>query len=370
MIVIYKILSWILNLIPRSSDILVFSSFPDYTDNAYAFYEYIRDNRLESYKCIWIYSDKASKERYIGVRGYYKFSIGALWYFMRARYVFCTHGLYGFLSVRQKNKIVNLWHGMPLKTIGCLDAMNKGMNPTKADYLIATSPLFREIMSKAFNNLPEERIFITGQPRNDLLFKSTDFFQTKGIKREGYSTIGIWLPTYKQSNIGDIRQDGVFNDNGIAFLSMDDMAELDAYLRSISSLLIVKLHPMDALQNLEFKGFSNILVLKQKDFNSQLYPLLGATDFLLTDYSSVWVDYCILRKPIGFVMCDMDEYRKSRGFTIDDLAEKLPGRCIDSLEKLKCFILHHEYEEMPYLGMYNVYFDNRSSERLMNALGL
>ena len=57
------------------------------------------------------------------------------------------------LELHQDNKIVNMWHGMPLKTIGSLDPSSGGHNPTTADYLVATSPFFQDIMAKAFNNM-------------------------------------------------------------------------------------------------------------------------------------------------------------------------------------------------------------------------
>ena len=229
---------------------MVFSSFPDYTDNAYALYRYLNEEHKERYKCIWLYSDKESLKHHPQVKGYYKYSIQAFYCFARAKYVFCTHGIYDFLKMRRRDKIVNLWHGMPLKTIGCMDPTTGGTNPAKAHYLIATSPFFKEIMHKSFENVDIDNVLLTGQPRNDLMFHPTPFFENRGIDRTAYRSIGIWLPTYRRSIIGDIRQDGHFNDSGISFLSMDDLARLNTHLQATSSLLIVKLHPMDALQQM------------------------------------------------------------------------------------------------------------------------
>ncbi len=38
-----------------------------------------------------------------------------------------------------------------------------------------------------------------------------------GISVSDYDKIGIWLPTYRQSIIGDIRVDGLYNEGGISF---------------------------------------------------------------------------------------------------------------------------------------------------------
>ena len=362
--------SLISRLIPRSKKILVFTSFPDYTDNAYAMYKYLTWKREGKYRCIWLYSDRDSAKRFPHVEGYYKYSAKAFYYYARARYVFCTHGIYDFLKFRRRGKIVNLWHGMPLKTIGCMDPTTGGTNPSKADYLISTSSLFREIMYRSFEDVPIENVLLTGQPRNDLMFQETDFFRNRGIDRHSYRSIGIWLPTYRRSIIGDIRKDGVFNGDGISFLTMDGLRRLNEHLHENSSLLIIKLHPMDALQEINFSSFSNLIIIKPQEFTEQLYPLLGACDYLLTDYSSVWVDYSILKRPIGFVMNDFDEYSSSRGFTIENLGEKLPGVIIDTYDKLIRFISSPSEFNDEHLLLYNLHCDGNASQRIAGKLGL
>ena len=362
--------SLISRLIPRSRDILAFTSFPDCSDNAYAQYRYITDNRPGKYRCVWIYTDKESVTQHPDIKGFYKYSIRAFYYFARARYVFGTHGIYDFLKFQRRGKIVNLWHGMPLKTIGCMDPTTGGTNPAKADYLIATSPFFKEIMHKSFEDVDIDNVLLTGQPRNDLMFLPTPFFGNRGIDRTAYRSIGIWLPTYRQSIIGDIRKDGIFNDNGISFLSLDDLIRLNTHLQEISSLLIVKLHPMDALQLKDFSSFSNLLIIKPSEFREQLYPLLGASDYLLTDYSSVWIDYCILKRPIGYVMNDIQEYRNSRGLTIENLDQALPGPIIDTYEKLVEFISNPPAFDSSNLAMFSTYCDNNASERIAKHLKL
>lgn len=366
----HYILSILLNLIPKSKRIFVFASFPDYTDNSYAMYWYLKSKYGNKCKCVWIFSEKESLSRYKDVIAYKKYSLQSFYYFARARNVFFTHGLYSFIKLRSKEKIVNMWHGMPLKVIGLMDTNHGGNDPTKADFLIATSPFFQGLMHKSFKDIEIDHVLVTGQPRNDLLFEKSDFFTKRDIDTKKYSSIGVWLPTYRCSIIGDIRKDGVFNEEGISFLSMEELSRLDNFLHSKSALLIIKLHPMDALQNMNFGEFSNIMVIKPKDFDEQLYPLLGASDYLLTDYSSVWIDYCILKRPIGFVMNDIEEYKSSRGLTIENLDEKLPGTIIDTYEKLTEFITDLPEFDDKYLTLYNTYCDNRAAERLAQRLGI
>lgn len=58
------IASLISRLIPRSKDILVFSIFPDHTDNAYAMYKYLTWKRKGKYRCIWLHSDRETAKKF------------------------------------------------------------------------------------------------------------------------------------------------------------------------------------------------------------------------------------------------------------------------------------------------------------------
>ena len=368
--ILHAIISILSNLIPRSKRIFVFSSFPDFSDNSYAMYKYIEGKYGKKCKCVWIFENPETLKKFPHVKACKKYSLLSFYYFARARNVFFTHGLYNFVKLRSNDKIVNLWHGMPLKVIGLMDLNGGGTDPTRADYLIATSPFFREIMSKSFNGIDTAHTLLTGQPRNDLLFQETTFFATRNIDTGKYRSTGIWLPTYRRSIVGDIRHDGIYNSNGISFLGIEELTQLDNHLRIGGDLLIIKLHPMDALQKVDFGSFTNIIVIKQHEFTEQLYPLLGACDYLLTDYSSVWIDYSILKRPIGFVMNDIDEYKKSRGLTIENIEEKLPGTIIDNCDKLTAFISSPPPFNATNLALYNTYCDNGSSQRLAEVLGI
>ena len=104
------------------------------------------------------------------------------------------------------------------------------------------------------------------------------------------------------------------------------------------------------------------------EFNCQLYPFLGSCDYLLTDYSSVFIDFDITGKPIGFVMDDIDEYRNTRGLYFDDLESVLPGPVIRDYDSLKRFI-NNPVRQSSSVSL-NSFCDNRSSERILNFLGL
>lgn len=370
-----NILSFVGNRIP-TCNLIVFCSFPDYSDNAWAFFRYLCENKIEKkYKLVWLSVDKTKlnhlkaklKEDGYQAEVYYRFTVKGIWSFLRCRYVITTHGLFDFIKLHQhKDKNICLWHGMPLKLLGA--SHNDGVPcSSNFDYTIATSVTYQKIMAEAFA-CSVDKVLITGQPRNDLLFEQTDWFEKNNIDKSKYKRVGIWMPTYRKSIIGEIRLDGDYCDRCISFLDEQKLILFDSFLGLINTLILIKIHPMDALQNYDFDDFNNLIFIKPKDLNSQLYPLLGNCDFLLTDYSSVYVDFQILRKPIGFVMNDIESYKGSRGLYFDDLDKSLPGPLISNYEELCNFV------ETPVVKdcdiQYNMFFDNKSSERIANHLNI
>lgn len=56
-----------------------------------------------------------------------------------------------------------------------------------------------------------------------------------------------------------------------------------------------------------------------------LYEFLPATDFLMTDFSSIFFDYLHLDKPVIFITNCLDQYQQTRGFLLGPYGEVVPG---------------------------------------------
>lgn len=371
--IIFKIFNKLEKSLPKNKTIL-FHSFPDYSDNSYALFKYMMENSVDEKELVWLYNEDNMEKKILNefgkkIKCYKKNSLFGIWKFFRSKKVFCTHGIFSFIKTEDKK--INLWHGMPLKNIGLLDKESKGK--TTCDYTISTSEIFKIKMKESFG-IAEKNVLLTGQPRNDLLFEKSNFYEKKKIKRKNYNKIIMYLPTYRKSIIGDTREDGLYEEEKIGIIKLKELKKLNDNLIKNNNLMIIKLHPMDFLQTLQLEKFSNIIILKTKDLseiNEQLYPLLGTTDLLITDYSSVWVDYEILNKPIYFAMDDYEEYKLNRGFTIENLQDILPGEIIENFN-----ILLKELDKIPDKiqketgEIFNKYKDNKSSERILKELGI
>lgn len=184
-------------------------------------------------------------------------------------------------------------------------------------------------------------MFITGYPRNDLLFETHDALSKLGVDKSKYGKIILWMPTYRKATQGHEGIDGNEKSFVASNLTNTQAVALNTILLAKNILMIVKTHPMEysSLKNLE--GYSNIFCISSQqlqDKGVQLYELLTESDTLLSDYSSLVVDYLLLDKPIVMVLSDKKEYQESRGFVFSPIEEYFPGPVITNLKDLLAYI--------------------------------
>ena len=96
---------------------------------------------------------------------------------------------------------------------------------------------------------------------------------------------------------------------------------------------------------------------------------------MITDYSSVYVDYLLLNRPILFFTYDYEYYEKENRGLQYDLKKMAPGPLIYSgkelIESIKNIsIIEKEYEHKRNLlnKEFNKYQDGKSTERLLKFL--
>ena len=247
-----------------------------------------------------------------------KNSLMGWWWFCRARYVFFTHRC--FMNHFPPNLVsVNVWHGMPIKKIGW---MLEGDECITSDYVIATSPFWAEIMDRAMR--PKQQTLDCGLPRNDRLFSDRAQVLEK-IEMSPNQRLIAWLPTYRKSVRGKIREDGTVSGNVFEMPDIDPFA-LNDFLAIRDTVLFVKPHPMAEFDR--SRTWSHLKIVDNDWLHERklsLYEFLGATDALISDISSVVIDYLLIDKPIIHAFPDIDAYRDSRGFSMEPITEYFMG---------------------------------------------
>lgn len=362
-------------IVPKDQKRILFYSYVDYSDNCRSLYERLKlSDNYDGYRITWIVKEPSRfyNDNYATEFVKHK-SLKSCIRFLRSKYIFRTHSLFGGIYSKNKQVMCLAWHGMPLKRIGVLNGERVKQN--NYDFLNVTSPFFQKIMADSMNSKLERNI-ITGLPRNDDLFSSNEIL--KVLDLSSFSKVVIWMPTFRNSFSGVCN--GIETTTGVPlFEKIQDFEVFNEMLSQFGIVLILKLHPWasNILENsLEF---SHIRLIKDSEIPSQftLYNLVGASDALLTDYSSIYIDYLLIDKPIGFVFDDMEEYKSGRGFNFDPVEEYLPGENITNIDQLFEFLDKVATDEDSYQGdrekvckLFHTYRDGKSSERFLRAVGL
>lgn len=329
--IIYQLISL---LMPKFKNKIIFISYPDASDNSWHLYRYIVNN-LSDYNLIWLCSNGTQvKQRILDVnkselnnkvRVYNKFSLYGILHFFTAAYVFHTHGTYFFVKKSKRVKVINLWHGMPIKAIGYLDGKNK-YEVAYGDYLLSTSDYFSPFMAEAFG-IQKENVLPFGLPRNDVLMISNkelndQVYQILNVPRS--NKIIFWLPTFRTSIIGDVRCDSTSQ----SFLDDWDEIFFDL-LNKIADekkvTLIIKIHPMDKLNNETLISRDNIRIIKSQEWQKlgiDLYDALSCSSGLISDVSSVLLDYICSDKIIGITKSNKHQYTRTTLFGLDGLSKE------------------------------------------------
>lgn len=318
-------------LLPSKNNMITFMSSPDASDNSWHLYKYLTRD-LSGAVFVWLVKDQSIEEKIISecsgsgnrVIVLRTRSFLGLISFVRSKINFNTHGTYFFVGSagRCAPTIVNLWHGMPIKNIGAMDGKEK-KQICYSDYVLATSEFYKEIMARSFD-VALNRSLVFGLPRNDVLIGpkicAIEPLLKLGIPK-GEKFI-FWLPTYRVSDLGDVRRDAISN-SFLDELCPGFIEELEKLAKAFRFSVIIKLHPMDSLNNsaplMELEKIKFFTSNQWKASGLDLYEILSLSDGLISDVSSVIIDYLGTGKGIGVLKGSFDKYTRSTAFDLSEL---------------------------------------------------
>lgn len=247
---------------------------------------------------------------------------------------FTSAGLPVYGTGLKKNRlIINLWHGVPLKKIALLDPnlkksariYFKKIFSENYSCIVTTSKTLVPVMADSFH-VSRERIKVWGQPRNDRIFGKSS---PEDILGNIYGT----LPEYRKA----VLYAPTFRDYGKTWLfpfEDFDAVKLEKFLEEEKMLLFLRTH-------IKEEGNVKPYLSERVRYlgNAQAEDITGVLnifDLLVTDYSSIYIDYLLTGKPMVFLPYDKEEYLNGRGmnFNYDDVT---PGPKPETMnEFLQC----------------------------------
>ena len=318
----------ILGLFVRKRDKIVFTSYGGrkFDDSPYVLYkELCNRQEFDDFDMIWAFVDpdkvdipRGRKIKIDTPRFFYELLSARIW--------ISNTGIDRDIGLSKKNVIsVETWHGCPLKKICGEENENSTQNKRlskKTDHSTircAQSQYDLEIFSRVFN-ADKETFILSDLPRNDELCGVTEE-QVQALKEK----IGIpkdkkvllYMPTYREYCI---------DKNYNTYLAPPmDLEKWKARLQDEYVLLIRAHYAVNNALNIKNDGFV---------YDVSSYPLINelyiVSDILISDYSSAYVDFSVLKRPMLCFAYDYDVYNEKRGLYLN-LYDVLPC-AIDATE--------------------------------------
>lgn len=344
-------------LFPINDSLIMMESEGDLSDNAYALYDYMRANGyLERYHVVWLVDDvdSAREKNYYNTEFVVKYpqkvDLRRAKYLATCRWYIYDHcNLMSSLKSRQSQMLVYLSHGWGYKAAkGC----SRKKDVSRCNYITATGPVSAKGLADYWEET-EEKLLITGYPRIDYFYKKEpDVAEAINQKWHfcKYSKVILWMPTFRVSNNKAISEEYIKNQTGLPiFDTFDDLKDFADFLKLNDVLLVLKLHHLQAELPVFSKEFDNIIVIRDEEIKSlglQLYQIIPLSDALISDYSSISIDYLALNKPIVFTLDDYEQYNSSRGLFPQNAIDYMPGYHVYNIDELKKAFLKYAAEKI------------------------
>lgn len=301
-----------LGLLPKKYIIL--ESEPDYCDNTFSLYNYIKNNKLDTrYKLIWIVDNKRKVNNSIKtfVKGSSFISkLQYIYYNIRSPLIiYCNKRIPKFYNGQ---KTFFLSHGSAVKNV-----TGKYDMPPDLDYCLVQSKYLEQPLKLAISLTDHTKLVTLGFPRNDDLLLENSF-DKKDLFNVDFDKMVVWYPTFRQHK--NVKTRNVSSITLPIIYSKEEAKKISEYAKQHNILIVLKPHFIQDTSYIEDLNLSNIIIINDdflKEKNIRSYQLLNLSDALITDYSSVYYDYLLTDKPIGLTWDDYNEYSQNELFAVD-----------------------------------------------------
>lgn len=362
---------------PIQKDKIVFVNYKGkgYGDNPKYIAEEIQRQRLP-WKMIWLVRgnvagipDCIKKVNLDGLKAYYELST-AKFLVSNSKNNIPTN----YLTRKKKNQLyLQTWHGdFGPKYIEkeIEDTFSSGyiarskIDSAATNAVLSGNEFFSTVLKESFWLPKECEILEYGIPRNDIYFRGDE--ERNRLKLQfGFSLddhILLYAPTFR-------------DDHDLSCYSIN----LERVRETLSKLdggpswkVIVRLHPNISSET-ELFDYNDYVVDGSSWADQQ--ELCMISDVLVTDYSSIFADFLLMRKPVFLYVTDLEKYAdKTKGRGLRDLFYHLPFAFCRDQQELEAGI--ESFEEKGYkekvesylLTYYRTFDDGHASEKVVNYL--
>lgn len=278
-----------------------------------------------------------------------------------------------FFRKKSGQKYIQTWHGTPLKRIGN-DAPKRHLSLSYLnlmqresgywDVLLAQTEYAGGLLGSAFGY--DGRIEALGYPRNDILLGDhTKVIAARLRERLNISPdakVVLYAPTWRD-NVKSVSQQ-------YDLVTYLDFSKIKSRFGD-NVVILLRGHHNIAAQRFTAGNPAFIDVTDYPEINH----LYLAADVLVTDYSSAMFDFAVTKKPMIFLVPDIELYRdKTRGFYFD-LESVAPGPLVRTTEEVISILevigkedtlFTSKYEE--FVGKFSSLDDGFAAARVVDAV--
>lgn len=248
----------------------------------------------------------------------------------RADYVFIDDycPVFNFIDPGSDTVLTQIWHaGVGFKSVGYARFGVKGSpDPYQSahrryDYALIGNKHLRQIYSEVFG-IEEEALLATGMPRLDHFLDGDRAHAARADLLERYpwmeeGRVVVFAPTFRGAGQRTAHY---------PYEEYFDMEALYAMCCDTNTYFVFEMHHFIQMPpEIPEEYQDRIIDLSEESLND----LFFVADVLVTDYSSCFYDYLLLKKPVVFYVPDKVLYEATRGVqrTVDEMA---PGVVCDT----------------------------------------
>lgn len=339
-----------------------------YNGHPRAIFEYILKHKKDNYEIFWIAMNSRTIKD-VRKAGGTAFKINGLLgipYFLKTDLWVVAHKGRDIPFLPHKDyKIIQLWHS----SVGM-----KGIKHFKEDFEFYDNWLVSSEFSKKrymeLWNAPENKLSVTGSARTDTLYNyfkipKEQLLDELNIQRG--SKIIFYVPTFDS---------GLYPWNN-QYLEFEKLCN---FCKKNKIILVLRLHPYAKINRRKLRkiieNFENVYWLDMS-IEPEEMKLLAVADILITDWSSLHVEYYLTKRPIIYLEANKEFFSKKRGvdgknvLPLEDRAGQIAHNSDELYQALKIVLKegnkYREKQEKISKKVFGV-IDGKASERAVKVM--
>jgi len=354
----------------------------NYLDNPKYLYEYLNSHE-KKIKAIWLTANDQVYS-YLKNRGLPVYKTYSFW-----GYFYSLIAKVALVSVVRRDinqfciagaQKITLHHGTYLKlnTIEkekpLLERIIYPYNQEYYDYGFVTFRDEKSVNHYHINNhLDPTHILVTGYPRNDIFLSKNPPHSSlvSRLKKDlPFKHLVLYAPTFR-NNFFDKEYDLFFKYGW-------DVQKIDNILKQHNAILLIKLHFHHKVSQKLIDSLATshrVILFNTDDPLEDNYILFRNTDILITDYSSLYLDYLLLDKPVIFTPFDYEYYKSvdcSFSYNYHDVTPGPKAKNWPEIYKYLGSILNgkdlHRAQRHQIRDRFNFYRDGKSAQRVTREI--